>query len=87
VFLGDDADIAKQPSALVRRFLSKIAHSESAVAMLPVRAQRQGVDTNNVGGYERVANDGKCVCAALERLEGRRDIFTTRRISNATVQG
>ena len=27
----------RQPSALARRFLSKIAHSNSAVAMLPIQ--------------------------------------------------
>ena len=37
--------------------------------------QRQGVDSNPVGGYERIANDIKCVRAALERLEGGRDIL------------
>jgi hypothetical protein len=39
------------------------------------RAQRQGVDANAVGDYERVGNDIKGVRAALERLEGRSDIL------------
>ena len=39
------------------------------------RAQRQGVDANPVGVHERVGHDIKCVGAALERLEGGRDIL------------
>ena len=39
------------------------------------RGERQGVDANPVGGYERVGTDIKRLRAALERLEGGRDIL------------
>jgi hypothetical protein len=38
-------------------------------------ARCQGVDANPVSGYERVVADIKCLRAALERLEGGRDIL------------
>jgi hypothetical protein len=37
------------------------------------RGECQGVDTNLVTGYERVANNIKCIRTTLERLEGGRD--------------
>jgi hypothetical protein len=37
--------------------------------------QRQGADANPVGVHERFATDIKCICAALERVEGGRDVF------------
>jgi hypothetical protein len=59
-----------------------IGHQTSGFDELPdsvhgrqSRAQRQGVDANAVGDYERVGNDIKGVRAALERLEGRSDIL------------
>src|SRR5262249_2057861 len=39
------------------------------------RDERQGVDANSVGQYERVASDIKGLRAAIERLERGRDIF------------
>jgi hypothetical protein len=38
------------------------------------RAQRQGVESNPIGVYERLAHDIECIGTALERLDGRRDI-------------
>jgi hypothetical protein len=38
-------------------------------------AQRQGVDANPVGAYERVGTDIKSLRLALERPEGGRDIL------------
>jgi hypothetical protein len=43
------------------------------------RAERQGVDANAVGVYERVARDIKGVDAACERFEGQRDILGSQR--------
>jgi hypothetical protein len=37
--------------------------------------QRQGIDTKAVGIHERVENDIKCLPAAIERFEGRDDLF------------
>jgi len=39
------------------------------------RAQRQGVDANQVGHYKRVGRDIKRIRAAIKRLEGRRNIL------------
>src|SRR5262249_38829960 len=41
------------------------------------RRQHQGVDAKLVGSYERVDNDIKCLRAAIERLEGRHDVFAS----------
>jgi hypothetical protein len=40
-----------------------------------LRPERQGVDANPVGVYERVGDDIKSIRTALERLEGGRDIL------------
>ena len=39
------------------------------------RGEREGVDANPVGAYERVGDDIKCIRATLERFEGGRDIL------------
>ena len=59
-----------------------IGHQTSRFDVLPKtvhrrqsRGERQGVDANPVGVHERVAADIKRIRAALERLEGGRDIL------------
>src|SRR5262249_9396240 len=59
-----------------------IVHQASRFAVVPQtvhrrqsRAQRQGVDANAVGVHKRVGDDKKRIRAALERLEGGRDIL------------
>src|SRR5262245_42730016 len=48
-----------------------------AVHRWQARGQRQGIDANAVGTYERVDTDIKCVRAAIERLEGGHDVFAS----------
>src|SRR5262249_59894939 len=54
---------------------SRLDEFPKAVHRRHLRAERQGMDANPVAGYERVGRDIKCIRAALERLEGGRDIL------------
>ena len=73
------------------REIWSIGHQTSRFDVLPEavhrrqsRAERQGVDANAVGGYERVGHDIKCIRAALERVEGGRDILRSPDFDAAT---
>ena len=64
------------------REVRSIGHQTSRFDVLPKavhrrqsRGQRQGVDANAVGVHERVDTDIKCIRAALERVEGGRDVL------------
>ena len=59
--------IGHQPSRFDE--LSNVEHRRQS------RPQCQGVDANSISGYERVVADIKCLRAALERLEGGRNIL------------
>src|SRR5215510_10252640 len=68
------------PPELVRE-VRAIGYEASSFDALPKAmhrrqscTQRESVDANSAGDYERVGYDINCVCAILERLEGRRDI-------------
>src|SRR5262245_29492101 len=59
-----------------------VGHQTSRFDVLPdivnrrqSRGERQGIDSDPVGDYERVANNIECLRAALERLEGGCDIL------------
>src|SRR4030095_2798374 len=74
-------NIVRGAPILVREVCS-IGHQTSGFDELPVTehrrqscAQRPSVDTNPVGSYERVGTHIKRLRAALQRLEGGRDIL------------
>src|SRR5262249_19142209 len=48
-----------------------------AVHRWQARGQRQGIDANAVGTYERVDTDIKCIRAAFERLESAPGVFAS----------
>jgi hypothetical protein len=41
------------------------------------RRQHQGVDAKQVGTYEQVPNDIKCLRTTIERLKGGGDVFAS----------
>src|SRR5262249_61315123 len=66
------------------RNVCSIGHQPSGFDIFPIgvhrrqsRGQRQGIDADVVGIHERVDTDIKCVCTAIERLEGGYDVFAS----------